>query len=183
MVEQIETFWACGKNHAASRNRNGRSMRECMSHLRDGWYGNDQYFRWDALGRPQGKGPMGSGPELAEASRLYHARRRTGNKDATVADWVPQDCCPPVSCAGLIRKAQREAEEMIASIPGLSGTLAALEVEDGAKLVDDHTRNFSDLTGVSKEHLVGDDVVEDGTAGDNPVPDDEDLPPARLDDV
>ena len=29
-LQPIETFWAHGKNHAAAKNRNGRTMRECM---------------------------------------------------------------------------------------------------------------------------------------------------------
>ena len=41
-LQPIETFWAIGKNNVASEFYDGRSMRETVNHLQDGWYGN--YF-------------------------------------------------------------------------------------------------------------------------------------------
>ena len=33
-------FWAAGKNWAADEYMDGRTMRQCVKHLREGWYGN-----------------------------------------------------------------------------------------------------------------------------------------------
>jgi transposase len=37
----IELYWAAGKNHAALCYFSGRTMKETVRHLREGWYGNE----------------------------------------------------------------------------------------------------------------------------------------------
>jgi hypothetical protein len=194
-LQPIETFWAHGKNRAASKNRNGsiyssnfivclltacccccssadRTMKQCMVHLREGWYGSDKYHQWVREGKPIGRGPGGSGEMLAVETRRQLAQHRFG-KGATEDDWIPSDCCRPSDVAGLIEKAKGEAEAMIKTMDGLSGTLADLVMREGdtgaggtathrwvpnpefvdprAKLVDPHTRDMSDLTGLPQE--------------------------------
>eukprot|EP01046_Picozoa_sp_COSAG06_P003458 COSAG06_NODE_135_length_22418_cov_9.162104_7_plen_300_part_00 len=101
------------------------------------------------------------------------AQHRFG-KGKTEDDWIPSDCCRPSNVAGLIEKAKGEAEAMIAKTDGLSGTLADLVkresqpaaddqtvthrwvpdptyVDPSAILVEPHTRDMSDLTGLPQE--------------------------------
>ena len=42
-LQPIELFWAVAKNHAALQYINGRTMKDLVKHLREGWYGN----KWD----------------------------------------------------------------------------------------------------------------------------------------
>ena len=42
-LQPIELYWAAGKNHAALHYFLGRTMKQTVSHLREGWYGNS----WD----------------------------------------------------------------------------------------------------------------------------------------
>jgi len=100
---------------------------------------------------------------LDESTRKNRAQKRFG-KAATAGDWMPYDCCGPVNCAGLVSKAKAEANAMIKTIPGISGSLDSLTVEDDAELVESHTRDMSDLSGVPKELLMGNDTV--GVADD-----------------
>ena len=159
--QQIETFWAAGKNHAAKMNRTGRSMRECMGHLRDGWYGNGEYWEWVGAGKPKGSGPKGGGRTVLPAEmRKQRAQNRFGPK-AGVDDWIPNDCCRPANCAGLVAKTKTEANVMIKTIPGISGTVDQVTVEQDAVLVKDHTRDMSDLTGLPREILLGNDTIEE----------------------
>ena len=193
-LQPIETFWAHGKNHAASKNRNGahshsrerarnltsrllavrccsgRTMKQCMSDLRDGWYGCDNYHKWIREGRPIGRGPVGTGEVLSVEQRHAAAQHRFG-QGKSEDDWIPSDCCRPSNVAGLIEKAKGEAEAMIAKTDGLSGTLADLVkresqpaadgqtvthrwvpdptyVDPSAILVEPHTRDMSDLIGL-----------------------------------
>ena len=39
-LQPIEEFWAAGKNYAAEKYTMGRTMTDCVAHLREGWYGN-----------------------------------------------------------------------------------------------------------------------------------------------
>ena len=141
-------------------------------HLREGWYGCDKYHQWVRDLKPIGRGPGGTGEMLAVETRRQLAQHRFG-KGATEDDWIPSDCCRPSNVAGLIEKAKGEAEAMVKTMDGLSGTLADLvkrEDETGAdgapthrwvpdpvfvcphaKLVDPHTRDMSDLTGLPQE--------------------------------
>eukprot|EP01043_Picozoa_sp_COSAG02_P060812 COSAG02_NODE_8028_length_2741_cov_2.982967_1_plen_319_part_10 len=40
-LQPIEEFWGAGKNYAASLYKNERKMKECVSQLQAGWYGDD----------------------------------------------------------------------------------------------------------------------------------------------
>jgi hypothetical protein len=170
-------------------------MKECMGHLRDGWYGNDAYHEWIREGRPIGSGPGGTGEMLSVEQRAARAQHRFG-KGKTVDDWIPSDCCRPSNVGGLVDKAIREAEAMIKKTEGLSGTLADLvkchSVTDGetvsqswvpdpqfvdptTTLVEPHTRDMSDLTGLPQEicdltglsaEVVGHDDLVSEEAGD-----------------
>jgi hypothetical protein len=151
----------------------GRTMKQCMSDLRDGWYGCDNYHKWIREGRPIGRGPVGTGEVLSVEQRRAAAQHRFG-KGKSEDDWIPSDCCRPSNVAGLIEKAKGEAEAMIAKTDGLSGTLADLVkresqpaaddqtvthrwvpdptyVDPSAILVEPHTRDMSDLTGLPQE--------------------------------
>jgi len=39
-LQPIEEFWGGGKNYAAARYKNGRTMKEAVAQLRAGWYGD-----------------------------------------------------------------------------------------------------------------------------------------------
>ena len=69
---------------ARPKNQNGRTMRECIEHLREGWYGNEAYRQWVAGGR---KKPEKLRGEKGERLRKQQARRRFGKKK-TAADWI-----------------------------------------------------------------------------------------------
>jgi hypothetical protein len=43
-LQPIELFWAAGKNHAAWMHYSGRTMKELVSNLREGWYGNGETY-------------------------------------------------------------------------------------------------------------------------------------------
>ena len=146
-LQPIETFWAHGKNRAASKNRNGahsRSRLACESHrspcpplLRpDDEAVHGRPPRWLVWQRhlppvgPRGQtdrqraGRNGRGAHPGTAPREGSAPVRQGKK--TEDDWIPSDCCRPSNVAGLVEKAKGEAEAMITKIDGLSGTLADL---------------------------------------------------------
>jgi hypothetical protein len=54
-LQPIELFWAAGKSHAALYYFPGRTMKETMSHRREGWYGNE----WDLpIGHSRRKCPV-----------------------------------------------------------------------------------------------------------------------------
>jgi transposase len=54
-LQPIELFWAAGKNHSALYYFLGRTMKETVSHLREGWYGNE----WDLpIGHSHRKYPV-----------------------------------------------------------------------------------------------------------------------------
>jgi transposase len=56
-LQPIELFWAAGKNHAALYYFLGRTMKETVSHLREGWYGNE----WNLpIGHSRRKYPVNS---------------------------------------------------------------------------------------------------------------------------
>jgi len=44
-LQPIELFWAAGKNYAADHCWNGRSMKETVQLLREGWYGNEDLWQ------------------------------------------------------------------------------------------------------------------------------------------
>jgi len=146
-LQPIETFWAHGKNRAASKNRNGahsRSRLACESHrspcpplLRpDDEAVHGRPPRWLVWQRhlppvgPRGQtdrqraGRNGRGAHPGTAPREGSAAVRQGKKPED--DWIPSDCCRPSNVAGLVEKAKGEAEAMITKIDGLSGTLADL---------------------------------------------------------
>ena len=110
-------------------------------------------------------------PSQCPASLVARAQHRFG-KSKTVDDWIPDDAVRPSNVGGLVDKAIREAEEMLKKTEGLSGTLADLVkchsvttsdtvtqswepdpqfVDPTAKLVEPHTRDMSDLTGLPQE--------------------------------
>ena len=67
-----------------------------------------------------------------------------------------------MNCAGLIRVAKQEADAMIKTIPGISGTLEHFIIEEGAKFVSKELIDRSDLIGLPADMaLVGNDIVTD----------------------
>jgi hypothetical protein len=44
-LQPIELFWAAGKNHVANHFIDGIKMKQTVSRLRDGWYGNSDRFQ------------------------------------------------------------------------------------------------------------------------------------------
>eukprot|EP01047_Picozoa_sp_COSAG01_P104738 COSAG01_NODE_34027_length_554_cov_15.312088_1_plen_130_part_10 len=124
-----QTFWAIGKNHAARHTNNKRTMKETMTQLLAGWYGDEKYWAWVAAGKPTKAGPGGaSGRQLSAAQRVAATQKRRKKQPkskagldiryepVTASDWVPGDCHAPANCAGLIRKVKGEADKMIAQI-------------------------------------------------------------------
>ena len=43
-LQPIELYWACGKNHVALQNKYNMTMRDVVSALRIGWYGNQNEY-------------------------------------------------------------------------------------------------------------------------------------------
>ena len=127
-------------------------MKDCITALRAGWYGDEKYWDWVYNGKPKGRGPGGTGEPLTDAERLLaiQLRRKSARKNRvgldtrtiplTVDDWVPADCHAPANVPGLIEKVKGEANHMITNISGLSGTIEALTVDADAKIV---TKLFS----------------------------------------
>ena len=101
------------------------------------------------------------GQTLTEEERCSAARARFG-KGKTAADWIPRDCHREVNCAGLIRVVKKEADAMIQTIPGISGTLEHFVPEEGAKFVSKELIDRSDLIGLPADmSLVGNDIATD----------------------
>jgi hypothetical protein len=174
-ILHAQTFWAIGKNHVGRTGNSARTMKQAITELRAGWYGDTNYWDWVYAGKPttDGDGGVGGKP-LSEQERIDATMARKGKTRKTKAgldmrkeavpadDWVPGSCHAPANCRGLVEKIVSEADAMIARISGLSGTVAGgVTVEDGAKLVDRETRNTSDLTGVNCVELLGNDVIVD----------------------
>jgi hypothetical protein len=63
-VQPIEMFWAAGKNHAALKFFSKRTMKETVSHLREGWYGNGDTYPVGDLYR---KAPVDCGKLFQES--------------------------------------------------------------------------------------------------------------------
>jgi hypothetical protein len=136
-------------------------MKQCMADLRDGWYGNKAWRDWCAAGKPNTIEGTVDGQTLTEEERCSAARARFG-KGKTAADWIPRDCHREVNCAGLIRIVKEEADAMIQTIPGISGTLEHFVAEEGAKFVSKELIDRSDLIGLPADmSLVGNDIVTD----------------------
>jgi transposase len=43
-LQPIELFWGIGKNYAANKNSNTSRLKDVVTSLRDGWYGNNYIF-------------------------------------------------------------------------------------------------------------------------------------------
>ena len=140
-------FWAIGKNYSAKHNTKDRTMKDCITSLRAGWYGCEKYWTWVYAGKPKGGGLGGAGAPLTDAERLKAIKQRRASErknrvgldhrtiPLTAADWVPADCHAPANVPGLIEKVKGEANHMITNISGLSGTIEALTVDADAKIV------------------------------------------------
>jgi hypothetical protein len=103
-LQPIELFWAAGKNHAAWMHFDGRKMKDVVSHLRAGWYGNKHLFA--GLGRD---------PDRRDC----------------VGDDENHPFKEGVSCQKLWLAMIKKADEVfIKMCPGLSGTIGSL-VDDG----------------------------------------------------
>jgi hypothetical protein len=104
-LQPIELFWAAGKNHAAWMHFEGCKMRDAVSHLRAGWYGNDHLFT--DLGRPPDRRDCVGDDENHPYKRAVDCQKL----------WV-----------AMLKKAD---EVFIKMCPGLSGTIGSL-VDDGS---------------------------------------------------
>ena len=168
-----KTFWAVGKGHAARKNRNKRTMRQCITHLREGWYGCAEYHKWVAAGSPL----VEHGKPISQAARTPAAQKRfqvKGGPKKSAVDWIPSNCHRPVNCDGLMRVMMKEADRMVTNLPGLSGSISGVTADDNTLVcdfdvwtpVESHTRDMSDLTGVDTSQLVGNDtILREGSGG------------------
>ena len=66
-IQPIELFWAVGKNQAALKFFAKRTMKEIVSHLREGWYGNGDTYPVDELCR---KAPVDCGKLFQESVKV-----------------------------------------------------------------------------------------------------------------
>ena len=158
-------------------------MKDCVTALRAGWYGDENYWKWVYAGRPKGKEDGGAGELLCERCRLREITARRGGEKKhrvgldhrtiplTADDWVPQDCHAPANVPGLISKVKGEANQMISNINRISGTIEALTVDVDATIIDKQRHNMSNMTGVDVVDLIGNDAIMDenltvGSSGD-----------------
>jgi hypothetical protein len=94
-LQPIELFWAAGKNHAAWMCFDGCKMKDAVSHLRAGWYGNEHLFA--DLGRAPVKRDCVDGNENhpykkgADCQKLWLAMLKKANQV-----FIPM-CCPGLS--------------------------------------------------------------------------------------
>ena len=100
-LQPIEIFWGVGKNYAGYTHYKGRSMRETVADLRDGWYGN---VHWPA--------PLYD----AEDNELDNTALATVRGNDGIRSL-------PVNCNGLIEIAIKEADKRIAWCPGIKGSV------------------------------------------------------------
>jgi hypothetical protein len=101
-LQPIELFWAAGKNNVALNYYHGRSVKETVKDLRDGWYGN--LYR-NRSGVMEPRTPEGEDPDIVEEI------------DAS-------------DCGGLVRHSIKCANERIKAIPGISGTVEKCIIVD-----------------------------------------------------
>jgi hypothetical protein len=103
-LQPIELFWAAGKNHAAWMHFEGCKMKDVVSHLRAGWYGNAHLFTH-----------LGREPERTDCV----------NNDPN------HPYKKGVNCEKLWRAMLKKADEVfIPMCPSLSGTIGSL-LDDG----------------------------------------------------
>lgn len=100
-LQPIELFWAAGKNYAAENCWNGRTMKQTVQLLREGWYGNEQHW-------PDGCNSSWIGKENMMRRKVTSA-----------------------SCAGMVAKAEHYMNTFFIPIAGFKGTVDNLEVPEG----------------------------------------------------
>ena len=150
-LQPIELFWAAGKNNVALNYYHGRSCKETVKDLRDGWYGN--LYR-NAGGVMEPRTPEGEDPDIVE---------------------LLDEC----NCGGLVRHASIKCANIrVEAIPGISGKVEdGLEVDDAyervqvdATAVPIDTLVNTALEGVNAQAEEVEVEVEDGDGdGDGPI--------------
>ena len=102
-LQPIELYWAGGKNHAATNYYGGRSMKETVNDLREGWYGNAHLF-------PNGPLQKNRLPTLPGSNRPIKY---------------------PIRCNKLVATAHGFIDSMFIKIcDGISGTLQDLTIDE-----------------------------------------------------
>ena len=100
--QPVELFWAGGKNYTAEHCFNGRSMKQTVQLLREGWHGNKHL--WDDPA--DGDGYIGE-------DRMKRRKHEALN------------------CAGMVRTAEGFMDSLFIPIAGFSGTIDNLQVPHG----------------------------------------------------
>jgi hypothetical protein len=111
-----ELFWAAGKNHAALSYYSGRTMKETVRHLREGWYGNNDTF---PVGHSLHKAPVDCHKLFVESVK------------AAATKFVP--LCDGISgtMGALIIDPTYQEDEIDIPIDALVLDLARFDEEDG----------------------------------------------------
>lgn len=99
-LQPIEVHWANGKNFAADCAWTGRSMKQTVQLLREGWHGNAHL-------RP--------GQEFSPTKHIGE-------------DRMIRRMRLPVDCAGLARKAESQMNDLFIGIAGFGATIDNLQV-------------------------------------------------------
>jgi hypothetical protein len=104
-LQPIELFWGAGKNYAADHYWNGRTMKETVQLVREGWHGNSSLW--------------GESPDTADYFKddeMDRLRRK----------------CAGVDCAKLVATSIKYANDKFIKIAGgLDGTIDNLIIEEG----------------------------------------------------
>jgi hypothetical protein len=82
-LQPIELFWAAGKNHAGFHHENDRKMKECIKHLREGWWGNGYGEDGKQPDDPEYKAPV-------DCNKLFNTAIKHANNK-----FIP--LCPGIS--------------------------------------------------------------------------------------
>ena len=100
-LQPIELFWGAGKNYAGYAHYTGRTMRETVADLRDGWYSN---VHWPA-------------PTLdPDGNELENSAAAVIRKNESI-------CHLAVNCNALIEVAIKEADKRIGWCAGIEGSV------------------------------------------------------------
>ena len=73
-ILHAQTFWAIGKNHVGRTGNSARTMKQAITELRAGWYGDTNYWDWVYAGKPTTDGDGHQIASVAPAQFRHHAR-------------------------------------------------------------------------------------------------------------
>jgi transposase len=149
-IQPIEIFWGIVKNNAARRYENGRTMRECIEHLREGWYGGEHEPNLKAFAHVSYDDLWPDEDTPAKATHLAKRKAKIVVKRA--------------NCPGICRKILRNANAMVKMFEdgdkSLQGTIEKLTMDPNAKWIDKLLRDEADIYGFDEvKHLAERHVV------------------------